>query len=121
MVFRSKSVWVVSKTEGWGKAWKHTVNGAKLLFKLFALTVKTYFNTIVNGIMIGINKIKAGWYEFKNAVGMGDKADNDSALAKIQADTDARKKAIIDQAKEVVKTALKAKEEFAKAKKKILN
>ncbi|MDB0603191.1 phage tail tape measure protein [Tenacibaculum maritimum] len=106
---------VVSKTEGWGKAWKHTVNSAKLLFKAFGEGVKLHFITVVNGIMIGINLIKLGWYKFKEAVGIGDSSENQSAIAKINADTEARKKAIIDQAKKVAETLIKSKDEFAKA------
>lgn len=108
-------VWVISKTEGWGKAWKHTVNGGKLLFKTFGEGVKLHFLTVVNAIMIGINKIKLGWYKFKEAIGIGDSSENQNMIAKINADTEARKKAIIDQAKKVAETAMKAKEEFAKA------
>lgn len=107
--------YVISKTEGWGKAWKHTINGAKLLFKLYAQSVKLYFSAAVNGIMLGINKIKKGWYEFKNAVGIGDKTANNNIIAKINADTEQRKQAVINQAKEVAKTALAAKEQFGKA------
>ena len=107
--------YVISKTEGWGKAWKHTVNGAKLLFKAWVESVKLYFSIVVNGIMIGINKIKIGWYKFKEAIGIGDSSENKSMIDKINADTENRKKAIIDQAKKVAQTALKAKEEFVKA------
>jgi len=107
--------WVVKNTEGWGKAWKHTVEGAKLLFQVFGNTIKLHFLTVVNGMLIGINKIKEGYYKFKEAVGIGDSSENQRMLAQINADTEARKKAIVDQAKKVVETALKAKDEFAKA------
>jgi hypothetical protein len=107
--------WVVNKTEGWGEAWKHTVNGGKLLFKLFGESVKLHFLTVVNGIMIGINKIKLGWFKFKEVMGIGDSSENQKRIAEIKADTEARKKAVIDQAKKVAETAMKAKDEFAKA------
>lgn len=108
-------VWVISKTEGWGEAWEHTVNGAKLLFETWVQTVKLQFMVVVNSIMIGLNQIKKGWYQFKEAVGMGDSSDNQRMISQIDANTEARKKAIIDQAKQVAATAMKAKEEFAKA------
>ncbi len=108
-------VWVISKTEGWGQAWKYTVEGGKLLFQLFGETIKLEFTTVVNVLLIALDKIKKGYYEFKEAVGIGDSSENQAMIAKIDAQTEARKKAIVDQAKKVGDTALKAKEAFAKA------
>ena len=107
--------WVVSSTEGWGEAWKHTVNGAKLLFQAYVESVKFYFSTMVNGIMIGINYIKKGWYEFKESMGLGDSSANQNMLSQINADTEARKKAVIDGAKKIAKLGLAAKDEFVLA------
>lgn len=107
--------WVVSKTEGWGEAWKHTVNGAKLLFKAYVESVKLYFTTMVNGIMIGINYIKEGWFKFKEAVGMGDSSENKRMIAQIHQDTEARKKAIVDGAKKVAGLTIQAGAEFKMA------
>jgi TP901 family phage tail tape measure protein len=107
--------YLIYAVDGWGAAWKHTVNGAKLLFYTFIEAIKLYFNTYLTAFMIGLNYIKLGWYEFKEAVGMGNSAENQSMIAKIHADTDARKKAIIDGAKKVRDTALKAKGEFVLA------
>ncbi|MDB4157973.1 phage tail tape measure protein [bacterium] len=106
---------VISKTEGWGKAWKHTVNGAKLLFIAFGNAIKLHFMIQIQAIMVGINMIKLGWYKFKEAVGLGDSSENQNMISKIKADTERRKQAIIDQAKKVAETALKAKDEFQKA------
>lgn len=106
---------LIMKIDGWGKMWEHTVNGAKLIFKAFVASVKLYFNTMVNGLMIGINKIKEGWYEFKEAVGIGDSSENQKMLAQIRADTDARKKTIIDGAKEVASLGIQAAKEFKAA------
>ena len=107
--------YLIVKIDGWGKMWEHTVNGAKLIFKAFVGSVKLYFNTMVNGLMIGINKIKEGWYEFKEAVGIGDSSENQKMLAQIRADTDARKKAIVDGAKEVASLSIQAAKEFKSA------
>src|SRR5699024_6543852 len=41
--------WVVSKVEGWGDAWKHTVEGMKLLGQAFVEKIKADFNSLVNG------------------------------------------------------------------------
>ena len=107
--------WLVSKIEGWGEAWSHTVKGAKLIFKLFIEGIKGYFTTMVNGIMIGINKIKVGFYKFKDAVGLGDSSENQKIIAKINADTEARKKAIVDSARKVKKLAIASASEFYQA------
>ena len=107
--------WIVSKTEGWGKAWQHTVNGAKFLFQGFVAAGKFYFDTMVNGFMIGINLIKIGWYKFKEAMGLGDSTENQNMIDQINADTEARKNAIVDGAKKAAEYAIKANNEFAKA------
>lgn len=107
--------WVVTSTEGWGEAWKHTVNGAKLLFQAYVESVKFSFSTMVNGIMIGINYIKKGWFQFKESMGLGDSSANQKMLSQINADTEARKKAIVDGAKKVANLGLAAKDEFVLA------
>lgn len=107
--------WVVSSTEGWGKAWKHTVNGAKLLFQAYVESVKFYFSTMVNGIMIGINYIKKGWFEFKESMGLGDSSANLKMISQINADTEARKKAVLDGAQKIAKLGVAAKNEFVLA------
>jgi TP901 family phage tail tape measure protein len=107
--------WVVSRTEGWGKMWKHTVNGAKLIFQAYVELAKANFNTLVNGIMIGINKIQIAWYKFKNATGMGDKNQNNAMINQLNADVEARKQSISAGYKKAAGTALAAKDEFSKA------
>jgi TP901 family phage tail tape measure protein len=107
--------WVISKTDGWGKAWTNTVDGAKFLFKAFVSSAKFQFLAVVNGIMIGINKIKKGWHQFKKAVGIGDGSENDALISKIDQDTAKRKKAIIDAAKEVAKNTKAALGKFGAA------
>jgi len=106
---------VVSKTEGWGKAWKHTVNGAKLLFIAFGQTAKAHFNTLVNGFMIGINKIQIAWYKFKNAVGLGNENENNAQISQLNAQVETRKKSISDGYKKANETAMQAAGEFKAA------
>lgn len=108
-------VWVVSKTEGWGNAWKHTVNGAKLLFTAYVETVKAQFNTVVSGIMIGIDKIQIAWYKFKNMAGLGDSKANSAEIAKLNADVEARKESIKAGYKKAASTAVQAGNEFKAA------
>jgi len=107
--------WVVKNTEGWGKAWKHTVEGAKLLFQVFGDSIKLKFMKVISGMMIGINTIKEGWYKFKQAVGIGDSSENQKALNAIAMDTVSRQMAIERQGRKVAETLQKTKEEFSKA------
>ena len=108
-------IYLANKVSGWGEAWKHTWEGAKLLFQGFSASIETVWLTMVNSLMIGLNKIKEGWYEFKNTVGLGDESENNNMLAQINEDTENRKKAIVDSAKVAYEANLAAKEEFIKA------
>jgi hypothetical protein len=103
---------VVKYTSGWGESWKHVVTGARLLWDTYVESVKFRWNLLVQGIMIGINKIKEGWYSFKEAVGMGNSDENQKMLAQIAADTEARKKSISDGYKKMVDTGKAAINEF---------
>lgn len=91
--------WLVSNVEGWGAAWDHTWNSAKLIFKGVVEGIKASFTNMVNGLMIGINYIKLGWYKFKETLGLGDSGENQKMIAEISADTEARKQAIMDASK----------------------
>lgn len=106
---------LIVKIGGWGEAWEHTVDGARLTWLAYVEYVKTSFNTVVDSLMIGINKIKEGWYKFKQAIGIGDSSENKKILAQISADTEARKKSIVDGAKKTADLAKQAGQEFSKA------
>ena len=103
---------LVIKVDGWGKMWNHVVNGAKLLWEAFTEGVKWQFNTMIDGLMIGLKHIKKGWYSFKEAVGLGDSSENQKMLAQINADTEARKNAIVGGAQKVVELNRAAINEF---------
>lgn len=104
---------VIKYTSGWGESWKHTVSGAKFLWAAFTDYAKLNFTTLVNTLMIGIDKIKLGWYKFKEAVGMGDSSENQKMMAQINGDVEARKKAIQDGQKRMLDNAAKARNEFS--------
>jgi tape measure domain-containing protein len=104
--------YVVYKTDGWGKMWGHTVKGAKLVFQTFVQGISAYWNTYIQGFMVGLNMIKLGWYKFKNAVGLGDSSENNKMIAQINTDTEARKKAVVDGYKKTAQLALQTKNEF---------
>lgn len=101
---------VCSKITGWGSLWQGVVGFMKYSFFAFVDAIKLYFNTYINGFLIGLDKIKLGWYKFKEAAGLGDSGENQSAIAQINADVEARQKAIVNGAKAVADNAKKAKE-----------
>jgi hypothetical protein len=77
--------------------------------------VKAQFNTLVNGFMIGINKIQIAWYKFKNMMGLGNKAENNQQISQLNAQVEARKKSISDGYKKAGNTAAQAAGEFKAA------
>lgn len=105
-------LWVSKHTEGWGTLWDATVTFMKETFYAWVDGVKLYFGTAVNGIMIGLDKIKLGWYKFKEACGLGNAEENKSAIAKINADVEARQKAIADGAKSMMQHLSNARHAF---------
>ena len=54
--------------------------------------------------MIAIDKIKIGWYEFKEAVGLGDSEENQKMIAQINKDVEDRKAALVDVPKRLLNT-----------------
>jgi len=105
-------IWLVSKIEGWGDAWAHTIKGIKKLFKAYVLYAKMLWTGLVNGLAIGLNKILIAWYKFKSAVGLGDKSENQRMIDKLTADTEKRAKAIVDSAKKLKEATVDAMKEF---------
>jgi len=105
-------IWVISKTEGWGEAWQHTIKGMKHIFRAYVLYAKMLWTGLVNGLAIGLNKIKIAWYKFKIAVGLGDKSENQKMIEKLTADTEKRAKAIVESAKKLKEATVDAMKEF---------
>lgn len=87
---------VMKYTSGWGDTFKFTTEGMGLIMEAFALKAKADFNTIVNGIMIGIDMIKRGWYRFKESVGIGDSSENQKMIADLNKSVEDRKDAIVE-------------------------
>ncbi|MDM1550661.1 tape measure protein [Empedobacter falsenii] len=86
--------YVIYKVDGWGKAWEYTVQGATIIWNAFSTQAKSSFDILVEGFMLGINRIQQGWYKFKNAIGLGDSAENNSILNSLDQEINQRKKAI---------------------------
>lgn len=100
-------IYLCTQIEGWGAQWDSVVNFATNCWDLFVETIKFGWNTMINGLMIGLDYIKMGWYKFKEAVGLGDSAANQNALAEINASIEARKSAIVDGAKKIADLSAK--------------
>ena len=103
-------VWVCSKITGWGSLWEGIVGFMKYTFLAFVDAIKLCFTTFINGFLIGLDKIRLGWYKFKEAVGIGDSEENQNAINAINESIEARKKAISDGAQSVQDNVNKAKE-----------
>lgn len=108
-------VWLVSSIEGWGQAWDHTVNAAKLSWEAFVAGAQAHLTFFVNGFMVGINAIKLGWYKFKEAMGLGDSAENQNMIDQINQDTERRKQEIIDGYKKAGQLTVAAANEMVMA------
>ncbi len=101
------------KIDGWRSLWDGVIGFMKYTFMAYVDYVKLFWGGLVHGIMIGLDKIKLGWYKFKEACGIGDSAENQAAIAQINADVEARQKAIVDGAKSMIENARKAKDSLA--------
>lgn len=106
-------IWLCTKITGWGSLWEGVMGFMKFSFYAFIDGVKLYFTTWINGFLIGLDKVKIGWYKFKEACGLGDSTENQAAIAEINADVEKRQQAIVDGAKAVMENANKAKESLA--------
>lgn len=101
-------------TSGWADSWQHLVKGLKLSWLTFVNYIKAQFTATVQGLMIGIDKIKLGWYKFKEAVGIGDSSENQKIIADISSGIEKRKQTIKNGYKAMIDTAKKAATEFGK-------
>jgi hypothetical protein len=103
---------VIKYTSGWGSSFKFTTEGMKLLLEAFVLKVKADFNALINVLMISLEAIQRGWYKFKNAVGLGNKAENDKMISELNGNIEGRQKSIIDQYKAAGQKGKQAAEAF---------
>ncbi len=105
-------VWVCTHITGWGTLWEAVCNFMKYSFYAFVNGIKLYFETWVNGFLIALDKVKIGWYKFKQSCGIGDKTENQKMIDQINSQVEARKKALSDAAKQVTDNATKAAHAF---------
>lgn len=91
----------ITKVDGWGAQWGVIVDFMRNVFDLFVENFKFQWSTLINGFMMGLDKIRLGWYKFKDAVGLGDSGSNRAMIESITADVEARKEAVAAGAKKV--------------------
>lgn len=102
------------KIDGWGEAWNHTMKSGKLAIQIFVETAKMYFGLLAIPFLTAIDLIKMGWLKLQDFLDPG--ADkNTAAIAKINADVNARAKAIVDGANKIKTLGLEAKNEMVLA------
>ncbi len=101
------------KIDGWGSLWDGVVGFMKFSFLAFVEKAKQEFLTVSDFILTGIDNIKLKWYEFKEALGLGDSSENQAAIAQINDDIEERKKAIADGAKKIEEYTTKAQESLS--------
>lgn len=104
---------VIKYTTGWGESWSHIVKGSKLLWQNFTDCISASWNSVTNNFMIGIDRIKMGWIQFKEALGLGNSSTNSKMLADIGKDIDARKKAIAAGHQKTLNSGKQAQNEFS--------
>lgn len=105
--------WVCTQTTGWGSVWKGIVGYMKFSFLTFVEEIRLIWTVWSGVFMMGINAMIKKWYQFKKLIGLGNKKENEAAIAELDADTEARKKAIADGAQKVLENGRKARESLA--------
>jgi hypothetical protein len=94
-------VYLSMKIKGWGSLWEAVWGFAKNITLAYVETIKQAFNTMINGLMMGIDKIRIGWYKFKETLGLGNSGENKDMIRQINADVENRKQQIVDGAKKI--------------------
>ncbi|MCD7937088.1 MAG: hypothetical protein LUG98_09540 [Tannerellaceae bacterium] len=105
--------YLCSRLQGWGTLWEGLVGFMEHTFAGFVATIKFRFTSVINALMIGLNYIKKGWYQFREACGIGDSSENQAALREINADIEARQQAIVNGAREIMEHARAAKDSLS--------
>lgn len=105
--------YVCYKIEGWGSLWDGICGFMKHTFFAFVESFKSGWTVAVNGFMIGIDKIKLGWHKAKLELGIGDEGTTRAAIRQINAEVEARQKAIVDSPKKIAEHVNKAKKSLA--------
>lgn len=74
---------VVAKTDGWTATWNNAMS-----------VIGDTVSIVADKFGIAFNKMRVAWYQFKEAMGLGNSDENKSAIAKLEQDTANRMDAI---------------------------
>ncbi|TWI22200.1 tape measure protein [Sphingobacterium siyangense] len=96
---------LIYKVDGWGEAWKHTVNAIKFLFGGLMGSLKLGWLESENFLLSGIDKIRIAWYKLK---GLWDSEGAQLAIDEITRRSEERQQA-------VTQTRNQAKSDYAAA------
>lgn len=105
-------IYLCKHITGLSTLWDAVCQFLKYSFYAVVDGIKLYFETWVNGFLLALDKVKLGWYKFKEACGLGNSSENQAMINQINADVEARKQAILDSAKAVTDNAVKAAHAF---------
>ena len=105
-------IYLCQHITGLSTLWDAVCQFLKYSFYAVVDGIKLYFETWVNGFLLALDKVKLGWYKFKEACGLGNRSENQAMINQINADVEARKQAILDSAKAVTDNATKAAHAF---------
>lgn len=86
-------MYLVSRIDGWGKAWSFTLKAIKSGFMTFFYAMKTYALSLGHVFMSAFELIQKGWYKVKS---LWDKEGAQKGLDRIKKESEARKKALIE-------------------------
>lgn len=103
---------LIYKVDGWGKAWEYTLKAVKTLWSGYMSYIKLGWLVAENILLSGIDKIKTGWYSLKK---LWDEDSANAALSQINAQSEARRKAMDEEKKNIIDSAIKAWEYTKKA------
>lgn len=102
-----------TKVQGWGKQWQVIVDFMKNVWALFIESFKFRWNLLINGFMFGLDKIRLGWYKFKESCGLGNSDENQAMIAEINTDVENRKQTILEGAKKIQELTEKTKKSLS--------
>lgn len=98
---------LIIKIDGWGETWDNVITFCKLGFELFKNSLILKWMTIQDTFMSGLETIQKGWYKLQS---LWNKDAAQEGLANLEAERNARAKAIAEQKGKVKDIANSMKE-----------
>lgn len=104
--------YMIYRIDGWGKMWDHTMKGMKSLWSGYVSYLKIAWLGVEHVLLSGIDAILLAWYKLK---GLWNEDEANVGLEKIKKQSEARKKAIVEEGKEIIKQGKSALDHFKQA------